>query len=107
MIAVNRRSESDVIEKEGRSRNVDADGDDPKVLPSAFTTSKPNDADDWTRSSKGSSSKRSSRQVPDAAANGNEEEDKKRKSDEIKGDKSENGVADSSSKRRKRTDKDP
>ena len=109
MIVVNRRNESQVIEKEGRSRNVDADGDDSKVLSSAFTTSKPNDADDATRSSKGSSCKRSSRNGPDEAANGdgNEDEDKKRKNDDRKGDKSENGVTDNSStKRRKRSDKD-
>ncbi len=107
MIVVNRRNESEVIEKEGRSRNIDVDGDDSMAVPSAFTTSKPNDADDATRSSKGSSSKRSSRHGPEDAANGNEEDDKKRKIDDRKGDKSENGNSEiSSTKRRKRTEKD-
>lgn len=106
MIVVNRAIDDESKDsREGRSRNVDLDV---KAEPSAFTTSKTNDADDATRSSKGS--KRSSRQLPGEVANGNEEEDRKRKAavaDDRTGDKDENGVNESSSvKRRKRTEKD-
>lgn len=104
MIVVNRAIDDESKDsRDGRSRNVDLDV---QAEPSAFTTSKTNDADDATRSSKGS--KRSSRQLPaDVVANGNEEEDRKRKAatDGRTGDKSENGVSESSSiKRRKRAE---
>jgi hypothetical protein len=101
MIVINRTSEFGADAKDdtlGRSRSVE-------IVGSVFTTSKPYDADDATRSSKGSSSRRQNSHVPDEAVN--EEEDRKRKNADRNGDKSENGGTDSlSSKRRKRSEKD-
>lgn len=110
MIVVNRRVDAaGVVEegkdaKEGRSRNVDLVGNDTKAQP-AFTTSKVQDDDGVSRSSK--SSRRTSRgPVTAEAPNGNAEDDRKRKAEDRKGDKNENGVNDSASKRRKRSEKD-